>query len=172
MRDILAKDLEKKRKLSFSNIGKILKKIKQIDYPITFNLESENRKALDGNQTSCEMRHKSRIGVEWDTWDEQKQDELITLLLDNLEDDEVRKKLIDQYNIAEDCADAVLNAKLVAGHGMLSKAAIDKILPVMHDQGLQYWDSVEEAGLGDHNLYNPNRPLERSPRLLRQGVVR
>ena len=161
VRDILAKDLEKKRKLSFSSIGKILKKIKQIDYPITFNLESEKRKALDGNQTSCEMRHKSRIGVEWDTWDEQKQDELITLLLDdNLEDDEVREKLIDQYNIAEDCADAVLNAKLAAGHGMLSKAAIDKILPVMRDQGLQYWDSVEEAGLGDHNLYNPNRPLD------------
>ena len=161
VRDILANDLEKKRKLSFSSIGKILKKIKQIDYPITFNLESEKRKALDGNQTSCEMRHKSRIGAEWDAWDEQKQDELITLLLDdNLEDDEVREKLIDQYNIAEDCAKAVLDAKLAAGHGMLSKAAIDKILPVMHDQGLQYWDSVEEAGLGDHNLYNPNRPLD------------
>ena len=161
VRDILAKDLEKKRKLSFSSIGKILKENKQIEYPITFNLESEKRKALDGNQTSCEMRHESRIGAEWDTWDEQKQDELITLLLDdNLEDDEVREKLIDQYNIAEDCADAVLNAKLATGHGMLSKAAIDKILPVMHDQGLQYWDSVEEAGLGDHNLYNPNRPLD------------
>ena len=154
----MVKDLEKKRKLSFSSIGK---KIKQIDYPITFNLESEKRKALDGNQTSCEMRHKSRIGVEWDAWDEQKQDELITLLLDdNLEDDEVREKLIDEYGIAEDRVDAVLNAKLTTGHGMLSKAAIDKILPVMRDEKKPYWNSVKEAGLGNHNLHDPDRPLD------------
>ena len=158
--DILANDLKEKPKLSFIDIGDILKKIKQIDYPITFNLESKKRKALDGNQTSCEMRDESRIGDKWDKWDEQKQDELITLLLDdNLEDGKVREKLIDEYGIAEDRVDAVLNAKLTTGHGMLSKAAIDKILPVMRDQDLQYWAAVKKLKLSG-NPYDSNKPLD------------
>ena len=167
--DILANDLKEKPKLSFIDIGDILKKNEQIDYPITFNLESENRKALDGNQTSCEMRHESRIGDEWDTWDEQKQDELITLLLDdNLEDDEAREKLIDEYDIAEDRVDAVLDARLTTGHGMLSKAAIDKILPVMRDQDLQFWATVKKLKLSG-NPYDSNKPL--ADRLYYYGKV-
>ena len=115
------------------------------------------------------MRHESRIGDEWDTWDEQKQDELITLLLDdNLEDDEAREKLIDEYDIAEDRVDAVLDARLTTGHGMLSKAAIDKILPVMRDQNLQFWATVKKLKLSG-NPYDSNKPL--ADRLYYYGKV-
>lgn len=42
------------------------------------------------------------------------------------------------------------------GHGSLSLAAINQILPVLIDQGLDYYDAVKEAGLGEANIYDPN----------------
>ena len=49
--------------------------------------------------------------------------------------------------------------RLPDGHGALPKAAIDKILPILRDQGLDYYEAVREAGFGEANLYDPNAPL-------------
>ena len=52
----------------------ILKKLDIVDYPVSFNLESDNRDHLIGNLTSALMRdEKKMIGARWDGFDEVQQ---------------------------------------------------------------------------------------------------
>ena len=160
LRDSLFNELEHKTKLEFNKMRTILKKQGVVDYDPAFNLESDLRKHLVGNETSCTMRKAEMMGTCWDELSEDEQDELIALLLDDEQDDEqVRDILIKEHHLSEDRAKSCLDARLPAGHGSLSKAAIDKILPVLRDQGLNYYEAVKEAGLGEHNLYDSNAPL-------------
>ena len=170
LRNEFAKELEVKRKLSFDAMRRIMKKMKIVDYDVGFNLESERRKELDGNLTSCVMRAKppknnpdgGGIGTDiWDSFDETQQDELVELLLDDQKSDEdAAHELRKSFNIPEEKIEACLNIKLAKGHGSLSLAAINRILPVLIDQGLDYSEAVKEAGLGEANMYDPNAPLQ------------
>ena len=163
LRDRLFDELEQKRKLTFKSMRTILKKQGIVDYAPEFNLESELRDHLVGNEISCTMRNAKIMGARWDELSEIEQDALVALLLDDeQEDEQVRDVLINTYGFDaadDDKVEACLDARLPAGHGSLSKAAIDKILPVLRDQGLNYYEAVKEAGLGEHNLYDPNAPL-------------
>jgi CRISPR-associated endonuclease Csn1 len=161
VRDKLFEELENKKKLTFKAMRRILIKEGVVDYPVTFNLESDARDHLIGNLTSCIMRDPEKmLGDAWDDLNEDEQDQLIlTLQDDGLSDDEAESDLIDRYGIGSEIAEACLDVRLPDGHGSLSKKAIDKILPVLRDQGLIYYEAVKEAGLGDANLYDPNAPL-------------
>lgn len=97
LRDEFAKELEMKKKVSFDAMRRIMKRMKIVNYDVGFNLESERRKELEGNLTSCAMQAKPTkknpdgggIGADiWDSFDETQQDELIELLLDDQKSDE------------------------------------------------------------------------------------
>ena len=107
----------------------ILKKLDIVNYPVSFNLESDNRDHLIGNLTSALMRdEKKMIGLQWDRLNETQQDNLILLLQDDSKDDEqVSAELISDFNIPEENIEALLDARLPDGHGAISKKAIDKI---------------------------------------------
>lgn len=161
LRDRLFTELENKKKVTFKSMRAILKKAGIVDYPVDFNLEAENRDHLIGNLTSSIMRNaKDMMGATWDQLHEDQQDHLISLLLDDeKEDDEVRFILMDLYDLSADVAEACLDVRLSQGHGSLSKKAIDKILPILRDQGLRYDEAVRESGLGEANLYHAGAPL-------------
>lgn len=161
LRDRLFNELETKRKLTFKAMRAILRKEGIVDYPVSFNLESELRDHLIGNLTSCIMRDpKKMLGTYWDQLDEDQQDQFILMLLDEtMDDDEVREILADTHQLSNEVIEACLDVRLPDSHGSLSREAIKLILPVMRDQGLIYYDAVKEAGLGDANLYDPNAPL-------------
>ena len=161
LRDRLFNELEQKKKLTFKQMRAILKKLDIVDYPVSFNLESDSRDHLIGNLTSALMcDEKKMIGARWDGFDEVQQDNLILLLQDDSKDDEqVSAELISDFHIPEERVEALLDARLPDGHGALSRKAIDKIVPILKDQGLIYYDAVKEAGFGEANLYDPNAPL-------------
>ena len=101
------------------------------------------------------------MGDRWHKLNEDEQDQLILLLQDDSKsDEEVVELLNSKYGLSGEVAENVLDVRLPDGHGSLSKAAIDKILPIMRDQGLIYYDAVKEAGFGEANLYDPNAPLQ------------
>ena len=161
LRDRLFGELETKKKLTFKSMRAILKKEGVADYPVQFNLESDLRDHLIGNTTSCIMRDpKKMMGDAWDKISEDEQDQFILMLLnDAMDDDEVMSLLLTKYNLSQSVAEMCLDVRLPDGHGMLSKKAIDRILPIIRDQGLIYYDAVKEAGFGAANLYDPNAPL-------------
>ena len=162
LRDSLFNELEHKTELKFDKMRKILKKQGIVDYDVDFNLESTRQDRLLGNKTSYAMRHTKRMGADWDELSEDKQDELVLLLLDaKKEDEEVAQILNKTYGIRDDSKiETCLNVPLPAGHGNLSKKAINQILPILREQeNLMYHEAVEKAGLGEHNLDDPNAPL-------------
>ena len=161
LRDRLFGKLETKRKLTFKSMCATLKKEGVVDYPVRFNLESNRRDHLIGNTTSCIMRDpKKMMGDAWDKISEDEQDQFILMLQDGtMDDDEVMSLLRDKYNLSQSVAEMCIGVRLPDGHGTLSKKAIDRILPIIRDQGLTYYDAVKEAGFGAANLYDPNAPL-------------
>ena len=161
LRDRFFDELETHKKLTFKSMRAILRKEGVVDYPVQFNLESDLRDHLVGNTTCCIMRDPKRmIGEAWDNFSEEEQDQLISMLQDDaMDDDEVMSLLQIKYGLSESIAEACLDVRLPDGHGSLSKKAIDRILPVIRDQGLIYTDAVREAGFGEANLYNPNTPM-------------
>ena len=76
-----------------------------------------------------------------------------------MDDEEVEARLSSDLGLSKEQIEACLDVRLPDGHGSLSKAAIDKILPILRDQGLIYYDAVREAGFGEANRYDPNAPL-------------
>ena len=161
LRDRLFGELEAKKKLTFKSMRAILRKEGAVDYPVQFNLESDLRDHLIGNMTSCIMRDpKKMMGEAWDNLNEEEQDQFILMLQDDaMGDDEVMSLLRTKYGLSESVAEACLDVRLPDGHGALSKKAIDRILPIIRDQGLIYYDAVREAGFGEANLYDLNAPL-------------
>ena len=162
LRDRLFDELETKKKLPFKSMRAILRKEGIVDYPVQFNLESDLRDHLIGNTTSCIMRgpKNNMMGDGWDKLDEDEQDQFILMLQDDaMGDDEVMSLLRTKYRLSETIAETCLDVRLPDGHGSLSKKAIDRILPVIRDQGLIYYDAVKEAGFGEANRYDPNAPL-------------
>ncbi len=159
-RDALFKELEAKKKVTFKGMRRILKRMNVFDFDASFNLESDIRQHLDGNMTSCLMRSDDLIGSAWDSMNEDDQDALIKMLNDNqIDDEEVEMSLSSDFGLTKKQIEACLDVRLPDGHGALSKSAIDKILPILKDQGLGYYEAVGEAGFGEANLYDPNAPL-------------
>ena len=161
LRDRLFRELETKKKLTFRSMRAILRKEGVVDYPVQFNLESDLRDHLIGNMTYCIMRDaKKMMGEAWDSLNEEEQDQFILMLQnDAMDDEEVMSLLRNKYGLSEPVAEACLDVRLPDGHGALSKKAIDRILPIIRDQGLIYYDAVKEAGFGEANLSDPNAPL-------------
>ena len=158
-RDALFNELEAKKKVTFKGMRRILKKMNVFDFDASFNLESDIRQHLDGNMTSCLMRSEDLLGAAWDSMSEDDQDALILMLNDDqMDDEEVEARLSSDLGLSKEQIEACLDVRLPDGHGSLSKAAIDKILPILRDQGLDYHDAKEEAGL-DGDEYDPNAPL-------------
>ena len=162
LRDRLFNELETKKKLTFKSMRAILRKEGVVDYPVQFNLESDLRDHLIGNTTSCIMRDpKKMMGEAWDKLDEEAQDQFILMLQDDgMGDDDVMSLMKTKYGLSEAVAEACLDVRLPDGHGALSKKAIDRILPVIRDQGLIYYDAEREAGFGEANLYPLSDKLE------------
>ena len=158
-RDALFKELEAKKKVTFKGMRRILKKMNVFDFDASFNLESDIRQHLDGNMTSCLMRSEDLLGAAWDSMSEDDQDALILMLNDDqMDDEEVEARLSSDLGLSKEQIEACLDVRLPDGHGALSKAAIDKILPILRDQGLSYYEAKKEAGL-DGDEYDPNAPL-------------
>lgn len=162
LRDRFFDELERKNKLTFKAMQKTLKKEGIVDYEVTFNLESDTKNHLIGNMTSSVMRNaKKMMGDAWDKLGFDQQDALILLLQDDFKsDEEAATELKSSYGLTDETVENLLDASLPAGHGALSKKAIDKILPIMRDQGLNYYKAVKKAGFGAANLYDPDASLQ------------
>ena len=158
VRDKIIKALEKKEKMSFRDIGKIIAKANIAGSDVIFNLESDRRKNLDGNKTSYVLKQdkqtktkEERFGEDWFELSPSEQDEIVNLILVNkVEDEKALEVLKTKWRLSEQRAKAVLNTGLVKGHGQLSKKAIDKILPYMKE-GYQYYEAVKKAGIKSHS---------------------
>ncbi len=124
-----------KAQVSFFNMKKILKNHNLAEGNFEFNLETPKRKNLDANLTSHIMQADDYVGVAWHEWDLQKQDDFISIILDDeLDDEKVFQHLEESYGLDQHHAEKCMNALLVDGTASVSREAAHLMLAKMRDE--------------------------------------
>lgn len=146
-RDKIVAALSVSAQRTFLQINKLL------NFPETtrFNLESESRGFLKGNQTSVIMAKKDHFGKLWHTLSEERQVAIINELLSNESESAVVSYLQENFDLAINTAHKIANCKLPDGYGRVSILAIEKILPHLKSQVITY---DKAAGLAGYNHSN------------------
>lgn len=144
--DKVALALIQNAKLSFDKIRGLLK----LPPEAKFNLESEKRDHLLGDETAAKLSHKSLFGKAWRSFPLDRQIEIVTRLEDEADEGVLAAWLVEQTGLDADTADSVADAFLPDGHCRLGLRAIRNILPFM-EGGMNYPDAAKAAGY-DHAL--------------------
>ena len=148
--------------VSFNTIRNELKKREAMIGNCEFNLESEKRKGIDGNQTSNVMQHEDYVGLKWHDWSLDKQDKFISIILDDeLDDQEVCDRLISEFSLTRNSAERCMNAKLVGGTANISAKAARILRKIMSQDMLIQSDAVQKACSVDPNFRNPYKSRRR-----------
>lgn len=131
-RKVLVEYLETKDKADFSAIKK---KLGFLD-TVKFNLERGKRAGLKGMTLDCLFA--KDLGKDWHKRPDAEKDAIVKLLRENESDDDiVIEKLINEFGFDTVQAEAALDIDLPVGYVMLSRMAIDKLLPHL-ERGLVY----------------------------------
>ncbi len=149
-RDLIAQKLlrptSKTAKVTFDQIRRLPK----LDIHDPFNTESKKRSFLKGDETAAQMMQKERWGTSWFELDLATQDEIVTQLIDEEDEDTLVAYLMQTHGLDNERAFNVADCPLVSGYGSLSKLALGKILPPLEAGVTVYSDAVKQAGLGSH----------------------
>lgn len=128
------------------------------------NLATAARTGLDGDQTAAVLGASKRFGKRaWAALGLERQQEIVERLLEAEDHDETVGWLKEEFGLDEQAADAVASAPLPAGTSHLSKAAIERLLPYMREEGLPYHEAVKAAGLGHHSDRRGDGKADRLP---------
>jgi len=140
-RQKIAKALQNKKDMSFAGIRKLL----NFSRDMVFNLESNKRKKLLGNDTQFYLQQEECFGVEWQKLSDDKKNEIIDLLMEEDDEAEIISALTGKYGLTQEQAVKTADIPLKDGYGRLSIKAIRKILPYLQ-QGEIYSKACELAG--------------------------
>ncbi len=142
--------------VSFNVMRKELKKREAMIGDCEFNLESDKRKGIDGNQTSNVMQHEHYVGPKWHSWSLDEQDDFVSIILDDqLDDQEVVDKLVNEYGLIPTSAENCKNARLVDGTASISIRAARMITEIMLDDMLIQPEAVQLASKNSTEFRNP-----------------
>jgi len=141
--DILISLLNQKDKVSFDAMRKALKSISR------FNLETENRTELKGNDTERKLRLDKYFGKQWDTFSLEEKDQIVEVLITADEDCEVMD-MLQKYNLSIEQKNAIVKIIFSPGTTSICKEFTQKIVRVMQDSRLQYHLAVKTLGF-DHS---------------------
>lgn len=144
--DQLILALLQRNKLAFDRMRSLLK----LPAEARFNLESERRIELKGDQTAERLAHKDRFGKAWRALPPERQTEIVERLLDEgLSDDDLLAWLREDCGLSAQAAAKVAEAPLPEGHCRLGRRALAKIVPLMQQEGLRYFEAAARL-YGDH----------------------
>ena len=143
--DKLALALFQNGKLSFEKIRGLLGLGE-----VRFNLESEKRKELLGDETAAKLAGKTLFGKGWRGFSLQRQIEIVGRLLDEEDEARLTRWLVTEAGLEPSAAERVAAAFLPDGHCRLGLRAIKRTMPFM-EAGMNYPDAAKAAGY-DHAL--------------------
>jgi CRISPR-associated endonuclease Csn1 len=144
--DLIALALLQNAKLTFDMIRGLLK----LGPETRFNLESEKRKELLGDQTAAKLAGKALFGKTWRSLDLARQIEIVRQLLSEEDEAQLMAWLVAEAGVDQSAAGRIASALLPDGYCRLGLRAIKKILPLM-EGGMNYPEAAKAAGY-DHAL--------------------
>ena len=165
-RNILIDALERKSKLTFIQIKKLL----QLGGAVEFNLEDAKRPELKGNATSAVLGDKKHFGEAWFTWNDRQQDAIVRQLIHQENLTRLIARLQKYCHIDEARADTIARAGLPEGYGSFSVKALARIVPELRRDVITYDKAVIAAGFDHHSNLNPSATGEILPELPYYGI--
>lgn len=123
-RDLLYRKLLNTGAPAFKTLRKLLK-LEPDEY---FNLESERRQKLKGDETAAVLAHKDRFGPPWRKLSLERQQEIVETLLGEQREGKIIPWLIGECGRDEKQAEAVSAARLPQGYCRLGRTALAKIV--------------------------------------------
>ena len=145
-----------KGNVTFGKMKKVLQNMRLANGDIQFNFESSKRKGFDGNHTSNLMQDERRVGPEWHDLPLEKQDQFISVILnDELDDQEVHDLLMRDYGLSDAVAMACTEAPLKDGTASLSSKAACLLLEKMRDDRHIQSDAVQAVANEKRDFVSP-----------------
>ena len=144
--DRIAQELFRYQNVTFDKMRKLLNLLSDA----YFNLESERRKKLSGDETAAKLSHKDLFGKTWRQLPHDRQIEIVEYLMSESDEDNAVQWLTQRTSLDRAAAERVSSAFLPSGHCRLGLRAINNILPHMKE-GLDYYEASKAAG------YDPAR---------------
>lgn len=143
-RDKLFSRLESAKELTFEQMRK--PKLLGLESTDRFNLEGPKRKGLKGDETGRLLADPKRFGKAWWDFDEAKQNEIVEAILAADDEDALFAQARAKWGLNDDAARAVARVPLPDGYALVGRRALARIVPILRDQGLSYYDAAKEAG--------------------------
>jgi CRISPR-associated endonuclease Csn1 len=144
----IAREMLRKKKVSFYRIRKLL----GLDSKARFNLESEKRDHLKGDQTAAVLsatatkKKKELFGPRWHELSGDQQAVIVEKLLEEEDEERLIEWLKGECGLNDESAAAVADASLPEGHCRLGRRALDRIVPFLRDEGMGYAEAAAAAG--------------------------
>lgn len=114
-----------------------------------FNLEDEKRKGLKNHTVGVRLSESKSLSNLWnarcsDSGDGGQLDDIFETLHETQDDEELRVTLAEKFNLDESSIEKFSQLPLSRTTGHVSRKFMEKIVPIMRDQGLPYVDAVQE----------------------------
>ena len=141
-RDAVAKALLNNPKRTFGQLRRLLK----LPRDTLFNLESENRKDLKGEETAAVLCKEQHFGAAWRAIPDATQARIVERLIDEQEEETLIAWLAAEHELTVDRATAIARARLPDGHGELGLTATAAILEQLENEVVPYSEAAQRAG--------------------------
>lgn len=145
--DLVVAALLANKEVKFDKLRTLLK----LPAEAKFNLESDRRAALDGDQTAARLSDKKGFNKAWRGFPLERQIAIVAKLEDTENEDELIAWLEKECALDGAAAARVANTTLPDGHCRLGLRAIKKIVPIMQNET----DEDGVAGAGYHIAAKP-----------------
>lgn len=160
-RDALVQALEHNPKRTFVQIKALL----GLKGAVQFNFEDPKRQELKGNITNAILSKPGHFGQSWFTFDEAKQDDIVSRILSEEDESALIKWLLLETGVNEAQAEAIANVGLPEGYGSLSRKALARIVPALRQEVISYDKAVQAAGFEHHSQLDASATGEQHPTL-------
>lgn len=146
-RDTIAELLER-HDVRFAEIRKVLR----LPNAVSFNLEDGKRDRLKGNATAVSLSKSKNFGAIWFTFSADRQDTIVDKLLNEEDETQLIRWLVEKTGVDEIAAERIANAGLPEGFSNLGRTAIARVLPQLMQDVVVYSTAVQRAGFNSHSL--------------------
>lgn len=126
-RDIALAALRTSKTLTFAKLIKALK----LPRDTVFNLASNKRDGLLGDQTGTRLSNKDAFGAAWWTWPIERRTIIVERLLADTDEDSLVVWLMGETSLAEAACRKAARTTLPEGHCALGRAALSLIVPLL-----------------------------------------
>jgi CRISPR-associated endonuclease Csn1 len=159
-RDKVLRELRTKKELKLDALLKLLK----LPSGARVNLLDEHRTALKGDETTTRLSQKDLFGKTWPDIPAAKRTQIVRKLIETEKPEDVESVAQSEWGLDVTSAKKLAAIPLPDGYARLSEKAINKLLPIMEEQGLNYAEAVADIPeYGHHSDFRPDAALDRLP---------